>query len=121
LRDGEIQRRKVLDAVLAGHQSFEPEDWHVRFTTALQALHQGDAMGFHPDYMNSRYRVYDEDKAALHALLVQSGTDPDAFWRDVEEQAMEFELKAHESDKQYQTRVIALKRGRGIEKPSSRL
>lgn len=107
--------------MLAGHQPFDPDVWHTKSIEALQALHQGNAMDFHPDYMNSRYRVYDEDKAALHALLVQSGTDPDAFWRDVEAQAMEFQRTADESDKQYQTRVIALKRGRGIEKLSSRL
>jgi hypothetical protein len=73
--------------VLAGQRSFSPDVWHAKFVGAVQALRQGDAAGFHPDYMNSRYRVYGEEKEALHALLVQSETDPESFWRDVEAQA----------------------------------
>lgn len=41
-------------------------------------------MDFHPDYMISRYRAYDEDKGNLDVLLAQAGTDPESFWRDVE-------------------------------------
>ncbi|KAJ9107766.1 hypothetical protein QFC20_003711 [Naganishia adeliensis] len=95
LRGIEEKRRKTLEAVLAGHQS---------------ALHHGTAMDFHPDYMISRYRAHDEDKGNLDALLAQAGTDPESFWRDVESQAMEFELAGDESVGEYRRRILALKR-----------
>lgn len=67
-------------------------------------------MDFHPDYMNSRYQAYDEDKRKLDVLLAQSGADPKSFWRDIESLAMEYEVAADESVGQYQRRILALKR-----------
>lgn len=67
-------------------------------------------MEFHPDYMNSRFKAYDKDKAAIQNLLLQSGTDPESFWRSVETEAIEFQLASGESVGDYRQRILALKR-----------
>jgi hypothetical protein len=66
----------------------------MRIIACLQALHQGAARDFHPEYMNSRYRAYDEHKRNLDVLLAQAGNDPESSWRDVESLAMEYESAA---------------------------
>jgi hypothetical protein len=98
-----------VKAALAGSRYFVADEWHTVFKESLRALHQGEAMEFHPDYMNDRIKAYEEDKAAIYNLLVQSGTDPDAFWGSVAAEAIEFQLAGGETINAYRKRILNLK------------
>lgn len=106
----ELQRRKDLEAALVVSRPFVVDEWYSTFKESLRALHQGTVMEFHPDYMNNRFKAYDEDKAAIRHLLVQNGTDADKFWRSVEAEAIEFQLAAGETIGEYRRRILAVKR-----------
>ena len=106
----ELQRRKDLEAALVVSRPFVVDEWYSTFKESLRALHQGTVMDFHSDYMNNRVKAYDEDKAVIHHLLVQSGTDAERFWRSVEAEAIDFQLAAGETIGEYRRRILAFKR-----------